>query len=611
MSPNRTESAGKLTQKSRHLVISSDISTWKFDRPVLFLGKWCLREQDRSIWEDMDAIVAEPIGADYYERGSLHLQARRIEFELFPRIVTILNNYHGIARDERYWKIIIGHWLRETVQLLLNRITTVERCLNQYQVSSITFYSSPKTELAARDYGDIWKLAMDDHWNAEIFERILTHIEVKNISVERLECASSENETVIDLEVEVNNTITLKNIYKKARRFIDRSARRFATKLERENDAFVINSYLPPEKELLLNVALGQFPQRRTALGYEVKEKVDKNVRTLLGEKMKLPTDLRIEGIIASLLFDLIPINYVEGYSDLLEASELTGWPEKPKFIFTSNNFIADEIFKIWTAERVNKGTPYIVGQHGNRYGTHKFNELTIEEVTSDRFLTWGWKRGLPQHTPAFIFKNANKSKKGNSLSTGLILLQENPVARFEVWEQASEFEKYMEEQFSLVSCLENEARENLVVRLHPAFLVMQGEGDIRWRNFDQNIKLDLGKTPIRELWFNNKLIVHGYDSTGILETLEANRPTLAFWQNGLNHLVEEAIPYYELLIEAGIVHLTPESAAIKINEVWGDVDNWWQSIEVQSAREIFCHEYARTSKKPIRDLKKLLLKSI
>jgi len=611
MSPYRVESTGKLTQKLRHLVISSDISTWKFDRPVLFLGEWCLREEDRSIWENMDAIVAEPIGANYLERSSLHLQARRIEFELFPRIVTILNNYHGIARDERYWKIIIGHWLRETVQLLLNRITTIERCLNQYQVSSITFYGSAKKDLAARDYGDIWTLAMDEHWNADIFERILTYSDVKNIRVERLESASTENGTVIDLEIENNNKITFKKFYKKARRFIDRSARRFATKLGRESDAFVINSYLPPEKELLLNVALGQFPQRRTALGHEVKEKVDKNVRTILGEKMKLPTDLRIEGIIASFLFDLIPINYVEGYKHLLEASELTGWPNKPKFIFTSNNFIADEIFKIWTAERVCKGTPYIVGQHGNRYGTHKFNEMTIEEVTSDRFLTWGWKRGLPQHLPAFIFKNANKSRSGKSLNTGLILLQENPVARFEVWEQASEFGKYMEEQFRFVSCLEKEARENLVVRLHPAYLVMEGEGDIRWKNFDQNIKLDLGKIPIRELWFNNKLIVHGYDSTGILETLEANRPTLAFWQNGLNHLVEEAIPYYELLIEAGIVHLTPESAATKINEVWEDVENWWKSIEVQNAREVFCREYARTSAKPIRDLKKLLLKSI
>jgi putative transferase (TIGR04331 family) len=106
-------------------------------------------------------------------------------------------------------------------------------------------------------------------------------------------------------------------------------------------------------------------------------------------------------------------------------------------------------------------------------------------------------------------------------------------------------------------------------------------------------------------------LLVHSYDSTGLLETLEADRPTIAFWQDGLNHLVDEAIPHYQLLISAGIVHLTPESAAAKINEIWADVDNWWASHEIQSARQIFCEKYARTSKKPIRQLKKLLLEEI
>jgi len=139
----------------------------------------------------------------------------------------------------------------------------------------------------------------------------------------------------------------------------------------------------------------------------------------------------------------------------------------------------------------------------------------------------------------------------------------------------------------------------------------MRGEEDLRWQNFDRTLKVDSGSMPIRDLWQQNRIIVHSYDSTGLLETLEANIPTIAFWQNGLDHLVDEAIPYYNLLIGVGIVHLTPESAALKINEVWDDVEKWWQSSQVQSAREIFCSQYARTSKRPIRDLKKILLENI
>ena len=166
-------------------------------------------------------------------------------------------------------------------------------------------------------------------------------------------------------------------------------------------------------------------------------------------------------------------------------------------------------------------------------------------------------------------------------------------------------------EQFRFVSGLGSSIREKLTVRLHAAHSEMLGEDDLRWRNFDKSINLDSGKDPIRKLWQENKIIVHSYDSTGLLETLEANIPTVAFWQNSLEHLVDEAIPYYGLLVNVGIVHLTPESAAYKINEVWDDVEKWWRSREVQQAREMFCSQYARTSKNPIRELKKIILGNI
>lgn len=600
-----------MTKVNRHLIISSDTTTWKFDRPVLFLGKWCLREQDRKLWKNMDAVIAEPIGAESQDRYSLHLSARRIESKLFSRLVTILNDHHGVSQDERYWKIILGHWLREIVQLLLNRIITIERCLNQHQISSITLYTSPSFVLAAKSYSDIWSQSMNNSWNSHLYAKVLELFQVRDIAIESLQIELPQNEELKQLKNAIKSTLKVKNrINLNFRRFVDKSARQLAAILGREKDAFIINSYLPPEKELLLNFALGQFPQRRTTLDFAVTSEVDNNIRSMLSKKMKQSKDEKIERMIASLLFDLIPINYLEGYKKLVEASKMARWPTKPKFIFTSNNFVADEIFKVWTAEKVIKGIPYIVGQHGNGYGTHKFLDPTIEEVTSDKFLTWGWKRGLTQHVSGFIFKNASSSTSQISESTRLLLIECNPTVRFVVWDQAHEFEGYMSDQFAFVSTLDNLVKENLLVRLHPAFPMMQGEEDIRWLNFDRNIELDLGTTPIRQLWLQNRLIVHSYDSTGLLETLEANKPTIAFWQNRLNHLVEEAIPFYEILVNAGIVHLTPESAAAKINEIWGDVDSWWKSLEVQNAREIFCHKYARSSKKPIRELKKLLLET-
>ena len=61
--------------------------------------------------------------------------------------------------------------------------------------------------------------------------------------------------------------------------------------------------------------------------------------------------------------------------------------------------------------------------------------------------------------------------------------------------------------------------------------------------------------------------------------------------------------------MEVGIIHLTPESAAKKVNEIWPTIDDWWLRDEVQIARKEFCEKYARGSKHPARDLKKILLR--
>ena len=84
------------------------------------------------------------------------------------------------------------------------------------------------------------------------------------------------------------------------------------------------------------------------------------------------------------------------------------------------------------------------------------------------------------------------------------------------------------------------------------------------------------------------------------------NIPTIAFWFNGFDHLRETAKPSYQLLVDVGIVHLSPESASSKINDIWDDVDAWWFSAEVQNARELFCKRFARVSDSPIADLKKI-----
>lgn len=66
---------------------------------------------------------------------------------------------------------------------------------------------------------------------------------------------------------------------------------------------------------------------------------------------------------------------------------------------------------------------------------------------------------------------------------------------------------------------------------------------------------------------------------TTLAQALAANIPFLLYWNPETASFTPEALPLLDKLREAGILHDTPESAAAKAAEVWGDVPGWWASV--------------------------------
>ena len=227
--------------------------------------------------------------------------------------------------------------------------------------------------------------------------------------------------------------------------------------------------------------------------------------------------------------------------------------------------------------------------------------------MTPDKFLTWGWTDHLPQHTPTFIFKKYKKNSKLFNPLGGLLLIEDMLYHRMDTWDTAFEFEACFKEHKKFVENLETKIRDDLTIRVHHSQKLLRSFALSRWHDYDSNLNIDDGKNSINDLISKSRLVIQGYDSTGILETLSKNIPTLAFWDNDLEHLRDSALPYYQLLIEAGIVHLSSDSVVLKVNEVWDDIDQWWGSKEIQEARNTFCERYARVSQDRIQDIKKAL----
>ena len=54
----------------RLLVTTALEETWGRDVPVIFLGEWCRLYSRKHIWSKMDALVAQPFGAQLEQKLS-------------------------------------------------------------------------------------------------------------------------------------------------------------------------------------------------------------------------------------------------------------------------------------------------------------------------------------------------------------------------------------------------------------------------------------------------------------------------------------------------------------------------------------------------------------
>ena len=581
----------------RYLITTHDERTWEFDRPVIFLGEWCRLFERKNIWENMDAIVAEPYGLGLVNKDADNAEARMLEENLFLILCNILNQQNNLQHEERFWRITLGHWLRCYVNIIVNRVKTLEKFMQMYQISGTKTYLNNSYILATKNSISMTWASNDPHWNNVLIMRILDLLGTK-FPVDYIKVDDS-------LSFQISFLDPLK---KRILKWVYRQLQKLLSFISKDSDAFIISSYLPKKVEIKLQIALRQFPQFWISPTFEISEKYDLKLRRKLSNQIRNKSKNYLENILSEMLFELLPICYLEGFPNITDLAKKQSWPKYPKFIFTSNNFDTDELFKVWLATKVESGSKYFAGQHGSNYGTHRYINRTIEEVTAERFITWGWKDELCQHTPAFIFKTA-EAKNANYNSQGFLLLVELCIDhRVTIWDDYAEFNNYFKEQNDFVSLLSSAVKKQLIIRLPPSHKNFKWNEEARWKAFDSSLKIDNGSSNLVNLISQSRLVVYSYDSTGMLENLSKNIPTVVFWQNNFDHLRDQAKPFYQALVDAEILHLTPVSLTKKINKIWNDIDYWWNENKVQEARKYFCEKYARQSKNPVCELKKILI---
>ena len=573
---------------------------WNLSEETVFLGSWCFINGENPP-NAKDSARARLLESPYSETDLDDIYSYLDEqFEnILPVVSCALNKMHGKDYSNNYWRILIGPWLQYYIHSMFDRFSYIEKALNDYP-NLTTFLLSKESYVTPTDTKEFVYLVESDGYNLQILSRVLRFFG-KNFPEKEMKISHNK-----DYKKSIKTSLKSKILHA-IERFIVKKTDLFYNKR-----IYCIDSYLPRIATIKLMLAsYGKIAF--ISDNYYVNDNINLNIsyREKL-TKLNLGDSL-FSNCISSLISLDMPKSFVENYS-ILKKSATNYFPKKSAVIASSNAWYTKERFKFWAADQSENNTVLLGLQHGGAdCGARKnFIHTDLEISIVDYYFSWGWGRTGCNSTivPMPANKLIKENSSTNSLNSGLdILWVMSTAPRYLVYfpRITSYFEKYLDFQMDFVNSLSVENIDNLRIRTH-----YQDHGwgiRLRLNRVVKNIRFDDNKIPFYKSIKNCKLCVFDHLSTSATESLALNKPTILFWSSKANKIRSEYVEYFDLLRSVGILYDSPEAAAKAVDEIYNNVNLWWNDIERKKAVISFNQVFARMQNDGVKAWKDAMIK--
>ena len=272
-----------------------------------------------------------------------------------------------------------------------------------------------------------------------------------------------------------------------------------------------------------------------------------------------------------------------------------------PGRLFVTGASHSNESVNFQTAHAIAHGEKVVRSQHGASYGTMAHGHCKkLTEYPMSGFLTWGWKKQnnnignfFPLPAPS-LCRIRNRHRPSNK---DIILVGTKTILRSQRVDYApdpSYTPFYRKEKIRFISALHGSLIDNLLYRPYTRSDVELEDQAYVSRHFPT---LKILEGSLEKAMLNCRLLVLDHPGTTLNIVMAANVPTICFWDPKVWPYSAEAAPYFEAMIKAGMIFPDGKSAARHINEISDNVQGWWLSDEVQSARQAWADQFAHTSR--------------
>ena len=565
----------------RFLITTALEETIPTNESLLLLGEWCRPFSKKNKFKNLNIKILPHHWNDRIKLHKDYLYLNEFYEKLLLELTYQLNKIHRTQHKTRYWRILIGPWLGSFVHIIFDRWSSIHAAINNFELLGTYAQSLEEDSFIPNDMINFTRLNKSAEWNYFIYSYI-----VKNYTT--INCIDYNVKYKIRKETLDHQSKFTHRVKKNIFNFVNLICSCF----QRDDDFFYINTYLSRKNEILLSLKFFQIPMFYSdnfLHNLDVKVEKEKRQWILQGSNAN-----NFEVFARSIIPKQIPIIYLEGYNLLNKKVSLLSWPSRPKIIFTSSSYYANDLFKLYSAKKTEDGVPLAIGQHGGGIGTHLFAFYEKHQFDiCDLYFSWGWTDNSNHKIKSIGMLSAKKTSSINYSSKNRVILvalcQSSQSIHISSTPIASQILDYYEDQCKFISSLNSQIKDNLIVRLRQGDYEPSAE---RWLAKFPDIAFDYRSSNINKALKECKLCISTYNATTFLETFSMNIPTVMFWNPNHSELREPAKTYFNELKKVGIFHESPESAARHVNMIWQDINSWWSSKAVKEAIFIFKNYY-------------------
>jgi putative transferase (TIGR04331 family) len=557
--------------------------------PARLLGPWCVAGEP--------AAEGPPV-LDGYTRFDVAAAEAELDaaYEaVLERLAATLDAFHGVSRGREYWELMTYRFLAPFVSELYLRWRYLANVLADDAELCPVVMDPADFTVPAHDYDLIWGTYDSDRFNLQLFSQLVLGMGIPSL-VLRADSFPPDAETppIPGAPRPVGWKQRL------------RAALRRPAPATGARQVVTFPRHLPAETQAALERSAGvRISPMRSPEPAFARAPMDHAARARLQAPAGADefTRLAVEALRVAL-----PRDYLEDFPHYLRVARRLARRGSPALVVAS--YMSSVTARAWLGEcRALRGAPRIaVVQHGGNYG--EASSLSArwtdpERRVADAFGSWGWGGDEPGVVPLTAPQLMETGPRGGA-GEGILIVSGK------VWAYPGVagfvgVPPLGETQADFFGRLDPSLRAVTTFRAHPRDVQALLERG-RWDRHFPEVIIDRGERKVAELIPEARAVVINYlFSSTLAECLVMDRPVLVL-SCGREALVHpRARPYYDRLMEVGVVHRTPESAADVLNASYADMQAWWREPERRAAVDAYRERFARAAADPVEEWTRFL----